>query len=103
PMPFTILPGIIQLARSPVPETCMAPRMARLIWPPRIIANESALEKKLLPGVDEVGIDLGVERERSDTEQAVLGLQPDVHTLGDVVGHQRRQADAEIHVKAVLQ
>ena len=31
PIPFTILPGIIQLARSPVSETCMAPRMARLM------------------------------------------------------------------------
>ncbi len=47
PMPFTILPGIIQLARSPFWETCMAPRMERSIWPPRIIAKESAEEKKL--------------------------------------------------------
>src|SRR5690606_825287 len=50
PMPLTILPGIIQLARSPFSETCMAPRMARLILPPRIIANESADEKNDEPG-----------------------------------------------------
>ena len=45
PMPLTILPGTIQLARSPLSVTCMAPRMARLMWPPRIIANESWLPK----------------------------------------------------------
>ena len=50
PMPFTILPGIIQLARSPVSETCMAPRMARLMCPPRIMPKLSAEEKKLEPG-----------------------------------------------------
>src|SRR5262249_4020508 len=42
PMPLTILPGIIQLARSPFSATCMAPRMAISIWPPRIMAKESA-------------------------------------------------------------
>ena len=45
PMPLTILPGTIQLARSPVSVTCIAPRMARSMWPPRIIANESWLPK----------------------------------------------------------
>ncbi|MCY1234402.1 hypothetical protein D9M72_469840 [compost metagenome] len=50
PMPLTILPGIIQLARSPFSLTCIAPRMARLMWPPRIIANESADEKIDEPG-----------------------------------------------------
>ncbi|KAG1369003.1 hypothetical protein G6F59_018754 [Rhizopus arrhizus] len=49
-MPLTILPGIIQLARSPFSDTCIAPRMARLILPPRIIANESADEKIDEPG-----------------------------------------------------
>ena len=47
----------------------------------RIIANESALEKKLLPGmlvivcfagVDQVGIDLIVRRKGADAEQAVF-------------------------------
>src|SRR5262249_60439759 len=33
PMPLTSLPGIIQLARSPCSDTCMAPSNARLIWP----------------------------------------------------------------------
>ncbi|MNG14736.1 hypothetical protein D3C84_985130 [compost metagenome] len=38
------------MARSPWADTCMAPRIDRLMWPPRIIAKESALLKKLLPG-----------------------------------------------------
>ena len=50
PMPFTILPGIIQLARSPLAATCSAPRMDRSMCPPRIIAKESALEKMLVVG-----------------------------------------------------
>ena len=45
PMPLTILPGIIQLARSPFCATCMAPRIDRSIWPPRIMPKESAEEK----------------------------------------------------------
>ena len=45
PMPFTILPGIIQLARSPFSATCMAPRIDRLMCPPRIIPKESDEEK----------------------------------------------------------
>ena len=49
PGPLTIAPGIIQLARSPPAETCMAPRMARSMWPPRIMAKLCALLKKLAP------------------------------------------------------
>ncbi len=49
-MPFTILPGIIQLARSPLSDTSMAPRMAMSMWPPRICPNESALENTAEPG-----------------------------------------------------
>ena len=51
PIPLTILPGIIQLARSPLALTCIAPRIARLILPPRIIPNESADEKIDEPGM----------------------------------------------------
>ena len=45
PMPLTILPGTIQLARSPVSDTCIPPRIDRAICPPRIIAKLSADEK----------------------------------------------------------
>ena len=41
PIPLTILPGIIQLARSPFSLTCMAPKIDRLILPPRIMAKLS--------------------------------------------------------------
>ena len=49
PMPLTILPGIIQLAMSPVAETCMAPRIAASTLPPRIIPNEVAESKNEAP------------------------------------------------------
>jgi hypothetical protein len=44
-MPLTILPGTIQLARSPVRETCMPPSTAVSMCPPRIIPNESEESK----------------------------------------------------------
>jgi hypothetical protein len=58
---------------------------------------------RLLAGVDQVGVDFVLGGERADAEQAVLGLQPHVHAGGHVVGDQRRQADAEVHVVAVAQ
>ena len=50
PMPFTILPGMVQLARSPLAATSIAPSTAMSIWPPRIMAKLSAEEKKLEVG-----------------------------------------------------
>src|SRR6266496_861881 len=50
PMPLTILPGIIQLARSPRTETCMAPRIATSMCPPRIMPKEVAESKNEAPG-----------------------------------------------------
>jgi hypothetical protein len=80
--------------------------------PPRIIAKESALEKKLLPamagdgllaGIDQIRVDGVCGRKRADAEQAVLRLQGDRHAFGNEVGDQGRNADAEIHVVAVAQ
>ena len=48
-MPLTIFPGIIQFAMSPVAETCIAPRIAASILPPRIIPNEVAESKNDAP------------------------------------------------------
>ena len=45
PIPFTILPGIIQLAMSPPSDTSIAPSTVRSICPPRIIAKLEALSK----------------------------------------------------------
>src|SRR5690606_9008500 len=50
PGPFTILPGIIQLARSPVADTCMAPRIAASILPARLIPKLVAESKNAVPG-----------------------------------------------------
>ena len=111
-MPLTILPGIIQLAMSPPADTCMAPRIAASILPPRIMPNEVAESKKrgaaahrhgLLAGVDQVGVDLVVGRVGADAEDAVLGLQHDLDVVGHVVGHEGRQADAEVDVRAVVE
>ena len=49
PMPLTILLGIIQLAMSRASETCIAPRIAASILPPRISAKLVAESKKLAP------------------------------------------------------
>ena len=112
PIPLTIFPGIIQLAMSPPAETCMAPRMAASTLPPRIIPNEVAESKKeaprthgdgLLAGVDQVGVDGVVGGVGAETEDAVLGLQHDLDVVGHVVGHEGRQADAEVDVGAVLE
>ena len=50
PIPLTIFPGIIQFAKSPRSETCIAPKIAIFTLPPRIIANESAELKIEEPG-----------------------------------------------------
>ena len=55
----------------------------------------------LVAGVDQVGIDLRFQRIRANAQQAVLGLQPDLHTLGHVVGHQAWNANAQVHIKTI--
>ena len=50
PMPGTILPGIIQLARCPPSSTCSAPSTVMSIWPPRISPNDIALSNAQAPG-----------------------------------------------------
>ena len=57
----------------------------------------------LLAGVDQVGVLLALERVGADAEDAVLAVQDHVHAVGHVVGHQRRHADAEVDVLAVLE
>ena len=60
------------------------------------------LRNRLLAGIDQIGIFIALEREWPHAQHAVLGLQRDVHTLRNVVCHQRRNADAEIHIHAVF-
>ena len=49
-MPLTILPGIIQLARSPHFDTCKPPNNVKSICPPRIMAKDSSEPKIAAPG-----------------------------------------------------
>src|SRR6266536_4178534 len=67
------------------------------------IAGRRQFGDRLLAGVDEVGVFLALIRERPHAEHAVLALQADVDAGRDVVGDQRRNADAEIDVVAVAQ
>eukprot|EP01025_Chloroclados_australasicus_P040009 TRINITY_DN4164_c1_g1_i6.p1 TRINITY_DN4164_c1_g1~~TRINITY_DN4164_c1_g1_i6.p1 ORF type:complete len:316 (+),score=45.89 TRINITY_DN4164_c1_g1_i6:256-1203(+) len=66
-------------------------------------AGAGAGGHRLLAGIDQVGVDLGLGGEGADAQQPVLGLQPYVHALGDVVGHEGRHADAKVHDVAVAQ
>ena len=56
-----------------------------------------------LPALIEIRIFLAFVRKRPHAEHAVLRLQHHVHAGGNVVGHERRDADAEVHVEAVAQ
>ena len=58
---------------------------------------------RLLAGVDEVGVHLILGRERADAQHAVLALQPDLLGGGHMVGHQGRNADAQVHIEAVFE
>eukprot|EP00419_Tripos_fusus_P064675 CAMPEP_0172927430 /NCGR_PEP_ID=MMETSP1075-20121228/217458_1 /TAXON_ID=2916 /ORGANISM="Ceratium fusus, Strain PA161109" /LENGTH=66 /DNA_ID=CAMNT_0013788683 /DNA_START=118 /DNA_END=314 /DNA_ORIENTATION=+ len=51
PIPLTILPGMIQFARSPLAATSMAPKIVTSTCEPRTIANESEDEKREEPGI----------------------------------------------------
>ena len=51
PIPFTILPGIFQLAISPFSLTSIAPNTVKSIFPALIIPKLSALSKKAPPGI----------------------------------------------------
>ena len=112
PIPFTIFPGIVQLARSPRQETCMAPRMLIFICPPRIMAKDSSLEKKLEPGRTVTGclpalIRSGSsslrKRRRSNSQQTILRLQNDFDSRRHAGRDGGGQADAKIDIEAVLQ
>ncbi|MNV91335.1 hypothetical protein D3C71_1858210 [compost metagenome] len=61
------------------------------------------LGDRLLAGVDQVGVFLALIGEGAHAQHAVFRLQGHDHALGDVVGHQGRNADAQVHIEAVLQ
>src|SRR6185437_10595309 len=57
----------------------------------------------LLAGVDEVGVDLGVEWIGAHAEQTVFRLKDNRHAGRDAARAESGHADAEVHVEAVLQ
>ena len=61
------------------------------------------LADRLLAGVDQVGIDFVVVGEGADAQHPVLRLQGNGDAGGHMVRHQRRDADAQVDVKAVAQ
>src|SRR5690606_27502214 len=54
-------------------------------------------------GIAQVGIFLSRQGKGTHAEHAILALQPHVHTLRELVGHQRRNAGAELDIEAVAQ
>jgi hypothetical protein len=82
------------------------------MWPPRIIAKDSALSKKdapgtavtvSLPALIRSGVLLAGERVGPDAEQPVLGVQQHAREALGVIGQERRHADAEVDVQALAQ
>ena len=51
PMPFTTLPGTIQLARLNSSSTCRPPRMVASRWPPLAMAKDTLVSKQQAPGI----------------------------------------------------
>ena len=99
PIPFTIFPGIIQFAMLPDSSTSIAPSTLKSICPPRIIANESALEKYDVPGISltvsfpaliRSGVFHPIDRIRPDPQHPVLRLQRHFHPRA----HDSRSASA---------
>ena len=109
PMPLTILPGIIQLARSPVAGHLHRAEDRDVDVAAADHRRSCVAESKkrapgqhgdgLLAGVDQVGVHLVLGRVRPDAEDA---RSRDCSTTSTSVGHvvrdQRRQADAEVDV-----
>ena len=101
------LAGIIQLAGRPS-LTCIAPRIDRLILPPRIIAKLSGCRRcssrqvvtVCLPALmRSASTSVSVRERPMPSMPFSLCSQTDLRV--DEVGHQGRQADAEVHVEAV--
>ena len=68
----------------------------------RKIRCAGKLRDGFFAGVDEVGIDFGIERIGTDAKHAVFTLQNHLNPGRNIVGHQRRHADPQVHIEAVL-
>src|SRR3546814_3694603 len=58
---------------------------------------------RLLAGVDEIGVNLILIWKRPDAQHSILRLERHINALRNVVGDKRRDADPEVHIKAVAQ
>ena len=69
------------------------------------VENGSTRDKGdgLLAGVDDVGVELLLGGVTAHSEDTVLGLEPDVDALGDVVGSENGDTDTKVAVVAVLE
>jgi hypothetical protein len=67
------------------------------------IARRRQLGDRLLAGIDEVRVLLALVGKGAHAEHPVLALELHAHAGRDVVRYERRDADAEIDVEAVLQ
>jgi hypothetical protein len=57
------------------------------------------LRHRFLAGIDEIGVGGRVAGVRPHTQHAVFRVERDVDSRGDVVGHEHRQPDAQIHIR----
>ncbi len=102
PMPLTILPGIIQLARSPVTETQHRAKHCDIKVAAAMIPNEVDELKNAAPGsVVTVSLPALIKRITSSAagsrrRDAVLRVQDDMDAVGNVVGNQGGHADAKV-------
>lgn len=81
--------------------------MAAADHPKRIsgakVAGARNFGDRLLASVDQVGINLAFERERTHAEHAVFALKHHIHPFWNVVGDQSRNPDSKIHVVPVAE
>src|SRR5918994_5518696 len=69
----------------------------------REVGGSDVLRDRQLPGVDQFWIHLLGLRGRAGADHAVLRMQEDLDAFGHVIGHERREADAEVDHVARLQ
>lgn len=110
PIPLIIFPGIIQFAKSPRSDTSIPPRIATSMWPPRIMAKDSALSKYeapftsvmvSFPALIRSGSLRSFRRIRRP-EQAVFRLKQDVIIIRYLIGYKRRHPYPQVHIHSVL-
>ena len=104
--------GSIQLAKSPVSETCSAPKTVASTCPPTNHGKGMGRAEEghpwhrleeLSARVDKVDILLALVGQRSAIQHTALAVVEHSEVRWQEVGHQRRNADAKVDVRAVLQ